>query len=94
MGAPRVLGDIRVQQVRRGDGRRSFLIVLPDSKVYEEPDGFLRECEGGTDRTYAYLLVDHLRWLESEGLPLRLVKLADLQLALREYKLALCRTIS
>jgi hypothetical protein len=25
---------------------------------------FLRRCEDGTDRTYAYLLVDHLRWLE------------------------------
>jgi hypothetical protein len=23
-------------------------------------DRFLRRCQGGTDRTYAYLLVDHL----------------------------------
>lgn len=31
-------------------------------------DRFLRTCNGGTDRAYAYLLVDHLRWMESESL--------------------------
>jgi hypothetical protein len=54
MGTRRVLGDIRVQQVRRGDGRRAYTIVLPDSKVYGEPDGFLRGCEGGTSLMARY----------------------------------------
>ncbi|MGW2090263.1 tyrosine-type recombinase/integrase [Streptomyces sp. NPDC001880] len=33
----------------------------------------------GTDRTYAYLLVDHLRWLESEGLTFDQVVFQDLE---------------
>jgi integrase len=35
--------------------------------------------ELGTDRTYAYLLVDHLRWLERECLLLDAVSLRDLE---------------
>ncbi|HMG64471.1 MAG TPA: tyrosine-type recombinase/integrase, partial [Streptosporangiaceae bacterium] len=66
-------------QIRRGDGRRAYTIVLPGGGVHGEPDGFLRRCAGGTDRTYAYLLVDHLRWLEFEGLSLDTVRFADLQ---------------
>lgn len=42
-------------------------------------DPFLRTCGGGTDRTYAYLLVDHLRWLDFEGLLSGTVTLGDLQ---------------
>jgi integrase len=74
-----VVGDIRVQQIARGDGRRTYTIVLPEGGVYRDPDGFLRRCEAGTCRTYAYLLVDHLRWLECEGLSLNTVRFADLQ---------------
>ena len=33
----------------------------------------------GTQRTYAYLLVDHLRWLERECLALGRVRLRDLE---------------
>jgi hypothetical protein len=64
-----VIGDLRVQQV---DGRRgrSFTIVWPEGRVHEQADRFLRAFEGsGTQRTYAYLLVDHPRWLERECLP-------------------------
>jgi len=43
------------------------------------PDRFLRQHAGGTDRTYAYLLVDHLRWLEFEGLSPATVTFPDLQ---------------
>jgi hypothetical protein len=43
------------------------------------PDRFLRQRAGGTDRTYAYLLVDHLRWLEFEGLSPTMVTFPDLQ---------------
>ena len=65
-----VIGDFRVQAVERGGGRgRSFTIVWPDGAVHEAADRFLRGYEGsGTQRTYAYLLLDHLRWLEREAL--------------------------
>ena len=43
--------------------------VWPDGTVHEEADGFLRLSDGtGTQKTYAYYLVDHLRWREREGL--------------------------
>jgi hypothetical protein len=60
-GRPGV-GGIRVQEIIRGDGRRAYTILREDGTAYEIADGFLRSCAGGTDRTYAYLLVDHLRW--------------------------------
>nr|WP_237330041.1 tyrosine-type recombinase/integrase [Streptomyces sp. BA2] len=45
-----------------------------------EADRFLREYDGsGTQRTYAYLLVDHLRWLERECLAFAAVVLRDLE---------------
>ncbi|WP_433510581.1 hypothetical protein ACQP2T_42880 [Nonomuraea sp. CA-143628] len=62
-----VIGDVRVRQVVRGDGRRTYTVVLPGGEVHRAADGFLRTREGGTDRVYAYLLVDHLRWLEFVG---------------------------
>jgi hypothetical protein len=73
------MGDIRVQEVIRGDGRVTYTIMLPDGEVHRLADGFLRAKEGGTDRTYSYLLVDHVRWLEFEGLRPETVTLADLQ---------------
>lgn len=54
-----VLGDFRVQQLRRADGRVAFTILDRDGKVFSIADLFLRSCRGGADRTYAYLLVDH-----------------------------------
>jgi hypothetical protein len=74
-----VLGDIRVQEVVQGDGRRGYTILLAGGDVHRTADGFLRSREGGTDRTYAYLLVDHLRWLEFEGLSPETAELRDLQ---------------
>ncbi|MEJ8640077.1 hypothetical protein [Streptomyces sp. MS2.AVA.5] len=45
----------------------------------EESDGFLRTYEGrGTQKTYAYVLVDHLRWRVREGLTTANVRLLDL----------------
>lgn len=79
VGRGLVIGDLRVQQIdsRRG---RSFTIVWPGGMVHEEADRFLRVHEGsGTQRTYAYLLVDHLRWLERECLAAESVTLVDLQ---------------
>ena len=48
--------------------------------MHEAADRFLRGYDGsGTQRTYAYLLLDHLRWLEREGLALETVSLQDLK---------------
>ena len=75
-----VVGDLRVQQIDRRDGRRSWTIVWPEGTVHAEADRFLRVHDGsGTQRTYAYLLVDHLRWLERECLALDRVELRDLE---------------
>jgi integrase len=75
-----VVGDLRVQEMKRRDGRRSWTIVWPEGAVHPEADRFLRIHEGsGTQRTYAYLLVDHLRWLERACLPLAEVALRDLE---------------
>ncbi|MDO0909384.1 hypothetical protein QQM39_00445 [Streptomyces sp. DT2A-34] len=75
-----VVGDLRVQQIERKDGRRSWTIVWPEGTVHAEADRFLRLHDGsGTQRTYAYLLVDHLRWLERECLTFAEVQLRDLE---------------
>jgi hypothetical protein len=73
-----VVGDLRVQSLERKDGRW-HTIVGPEGLVHQEADGFLGTLEPGTSRTYAYLLVDHLRWLEREHLSLDAVALCDLE---------------
>jgi integrase len=77
--AGRLVFGLRVQEIARGDGRRSYTILDDDGAVHLVADGFLRRCAGGTDRTYAYLLVDHLRWLQFEALTTETVQLRDLQ---------------
>jgi hypothetical protein len=75
-----VVGDLRVQRIDRKGGRRSWTIVWPEGRVHEEADRFLRAHDGsGTQRTYAYYLVDHLRWLERECLAFGDVQLRDLE---------------
>lgn len=75
-----VVGNLRVQQIERKGGRRSWTIVWPEGTVHAEADRFLREHDGsGTQRTYAYYLVDHLRWLERECLASDTVMLRDLE---------------
>lgn len=74
-----VLGDLRVQAMPRGGGGMSYAIVWPDGAVEEESDSYLRLYEGkGTQKTYAYYLVDHLRWRIREGLVTESVTLQDL----------------
>ncbi|MEY9844467.1 integrase [Streptacidiphilus sp. BW17] len=74
-----VIGDLRVQEIPRQDGRVEYTILEADSSVHRTADSFLRMCDVGTARTYAYLLVDHLRWLPFEGLSSATVKLYDLE---------------
>jgi integrase len=77
----RIVGQLRVQEIFLSGGRRSWTILWPEGAVHEEADRFLRRYDGepGTQRTYAYLMVDHLRWLEREALQLNAVRLRDLQ---------------
>src|SRR6516162_126935 len=80
MGRRPVVGDLRVQRIGRPDGGWSFTIVWPDGAVHAEADGFLRGHEGsGTQRTYSFVLVDHLRWVERECLSFDGVTLRDLE---------------
>ncbi|MFF2519674.1 hypothetical protein [Streptomyces sp. NPDC058086] len=85
MGGRLVVGELRVQEIVRGDGRVSCTVVDTDCSVVAEADGFLRTCAAGTDRTYAYVLVDHLRWLRFAGLDAGSVSLQEL----RHYMAAL-----
>ena len=63
------VGQLRVQSVRYGDGREAYTIFDSVRGVHGGADRYLADyASAGTDRTYAYLLVDHLRWLEYEGL--------------------------
>lgn len=69
-----------MQRIEYGNGGWSYTIVWPDGSVHEEADRFLRRYQQlGTQRTYAYLLVDHLRWLEREALAPGSVTLRDLE---------------
>ncbi|WP_236724005.1 tyrosine-type recombinase/integrase [Mycobacterium avium] len=75
-----IVDDLRVQPLHRGGGWRSFTIVWPDGTVHEPADGFLRQFDGSTtQRTYAYHLVDHLRWCAREGLNLESISVRDLR---------------
>lgn len=73
------MGDLRVQALRRASGGLTYTIVWADGSVEEEADGYLLTHEGsGSQRTYAYYLVDHLRWRIREGLTTATVRLLDL----------------
>ncbi|MEU8294586.1 tyrosine-type recombinase/integrase [Streptomyces pseudogriseolus] len=85
MDARLVVDQLRVQEIVRGDGRVCYTVVDADCSVVAEADGFLRTCRAGMDRTYAYVLVDHLRWLRFAGLDTGSVSLEDL----RHYMAAL-----
>ncbi|MGW1617314.1 tyrosine-type recombinase/integrase [Streptomyces sp. NPDC002285] len=74
-----VLEDLRVQKIRRTDGSWSFSILWPDYSVDEEAESYLRLFEGsGSQETYAYYLVDHLRWRIREGLTTETITIMDL----------------
>ncbi|MFJ2810567.1 tyrosine-type recombinase/integrase [Kitasatospora sp. NPDC087271] len=74
-----VLGDLRVQEMPRAGGGRSYAVLWPDGSVEQESEGFLQLFEGkGTQKTYAYYLVDHLRWRIREGLTTESVTMRDL----------------
>jgi integrase len=60
--------DLRVQLVNHRDGRRSYVVIdFVSGSVHSRADKFLSGFDEGTQRTYAYHLVDHLRWLAANG---------------------------
>ena len=60
--------DLRVQHVKHRDGRRSYVVLdVFSGCVHSRADKFLSSFGEGTQRTYAYHLVDHLRWLAANG---------------------------
>jgi integrase len=77
---------LRVQVVNHRGGHRSFVVLDVESgAVHRRAERFLAGFGEGTQRTYAFHLVDHLRWLAAYGYGEDTVGIADL----RRY-LALC----
>ncbi|MCU4183848.1 hypothetical protein K6U06_05710 [Acidiferrimicrobium sp. IK] len=77
-----------MQVVNHGDGWRSYLVLDGvTGSVHRRADKFLAPYGEGTQRTYAYHLVDHLRWLAVNGYREDVVGVDDL----RRY-MALCGT--
>ncbi|MGO9789901.1 MAG: hypothetical protein ACLP8S_10535 [Solirubrobacteraceae bacterium] len=85
-GSSQQSGDLRVQLVNHRDGRRSYVILdVGSGSFHARADLFLASFGEGTQRTYAYHLVDHLRWLAVGRLAEEAVTIEDL----RRY-VALC----
>jgi len=60
--------NLRVQEVRHSNGRRSYLVLdFAAGRFHARADRFLAPFGAGTQRTYAYHLTDHLRWLAASG---------------------------
>ena len=54
--------DLRVQVVNHRGGQRSHVVLdVSSGVVHRRAEGFLAGFGEGTQRTYAYHLVDHLR---------------------------------
>jgi integrase len=65
---PTPTDDIRVQLVNHRGGQRSYVVLdVASGSVHNRADKFLSSFREGTQRTYAYHLVDHLRWLAVNG---------------------------
>lgn len=85
-GASKPSDDLRVQLVRHPGGRRSYVVLdVAAGSFHARADRFLAPFGEGTQRTYAYHLVDHLRWLAACSYVEEEVQIEDL----RRY-LALC----
>ena len=61
---PNLLHDLRVQVANHQGGQRSYVVLdVSTGFVHRRAERFLAGFGEGTQRTYAYHLVDHLRWL-------------------------------
>lgn len=62
--SPNLLHDLRVQVANHPGGQRSYVVLdVSTGVVHRRAERFLAGFGEGTQRTYAYHLVDHLRWL-------------------------------
>ena len=78
--------DLRVQVGNHQGGQRSYVVLdVTTGVVHRRAERFLAGFGEGTQRTYAYHLVDHLRWLAVHRYNEDTVGLGDL----RRY-MALC----
>lgn len=60
--------DLRVQKLTYEDGRCAWVVLdMAAGSVHWRAERFLAPLSAGTQRTYAYHLVDHLRWLAWVG---------------------------
>ncbi|HEV2068689.1 MAG TPA: hypothetical protein VGR26_02725 [Acidimicrobiales bacterium] len=72
--------DLRVQLVSHRDARRSYVVLdVETGCVHPRAERFLAPFGEGTQRTYAYHLLDHLRWLASTGYAEENVTIEDLK---------------
>jgi len=72
--------DLRVQLVNHRDGRRSYVVLdMASGSIHTRAERFLAPFSEGTQRTYAYHLVDHLRWLKATGRAEDTVTIDDLK---------------
>lgn len=79
-GPRRRSDDLRVQLVSHRDGRRSWVVLdVTTGSVHDRAERFLAPFGEGTQRTYAYHLVDHLRWLAATGHAEEAVTIEDLK---------------
>jgi integrase len=75
-----VIRDFRVQQIRHTSGSLASTVVDAFGRIDRRVDAFLRTFTGsGTQRTYAYVMVDHLRWLAYESLTPETIAIGDLK---------------
>jgi integrase len=85
-GSSQQSGDLRVQLLNHRDERRSYVILdVGSASFHARADLFLASFGEGTQRTYAFHLVDHLRWLVAGRFAEETVTIEDL----RRY-MALC----
>lgn len=83
---PDLLNVLRVQVANHHDGQRSYVVLdVSTGVVHRRAERFLAGFGEGTQRTYAYHLVDHLRWLAVHRYGEDTVAIGDL----RRY-MALC----
>jgi integrase len=78
--ASALLGGLRVQVADHPGGEHSFVILdLEAGVVHRRAERFLAGFGEGTQRTYAYHLADHLRWLAAAGRREDTVGIGDLR---------------
>lgn len=69
----------RVRKVLHTGGRVSYWIFSTGGELHRASVETLRQYKESSQQTYAYNLVDHLNWLDTNGLTVASVTVNDLQ---------------